>query len=109
MVVIKKSDWIKFKAVKKQALEKFCTNALAEFEATIHDESLSKHERYLKLYSSVQETDKKLGQIFNGLSRSRASWQMMMIRAEGLVEDEALEEMSEAFREQSTQIRWEDN
>ncbi len=109
MVNIKKSDWIKFKAIKEQALEKFCANAFAEFEATMHDESLSIHDRYLKLYDSVRKTDKRLARTFDGLSRSRAAWQMKMMQAEGLVDDEAMEELSDEFREQCAPFVWDDD
>ena len=94
---MKESDWKKFKKIKERALERFCAEALAEFEEAIRQEGLSNHERYLSLYKLVQDTDKRLSALFDGHSRSRAEQQLFLMRCEGLVEDHELDGMSDEF------------
>ena len=91
---MKESDWKKFKKIKERALERFCSEALAEFEGAIRKEGLSNHERYLSLYKLVQDADKRLSILFDGHSRSRAELQLFLMRREGLVEDHELEGIS---------------
>jgi len=97
--MMKESDWKKFKTVKALALDRFCANALAAFEEALHNSDMTNHQRYLHLYRLVDETDERLGSIFNGHSRSRALLQLLQMRNEGLVEDHELEGISDEFLE----------
>jgi len=99
---MKESDWKKFKKIKEQALDRFCAKALAEFEKTLHNADMTNHERYLHLYRLVDETDNRLGSLFNGHSRSSALIQLLLIRNEGLVDNHELEGMSDEFLESTT-------
>jgi hypothetical protein len=81
---MKESDWKKFKLVKDLALERFCAVAMTDFEEVIKKENSSNHEKYLYLYKLVQITDKRLGLLFDGHSRSKAQVQLMFLRSEGL-------------------------
>lgn len=92
---MKESDWKKFKKIKELALERFCTDAMADFEEAIQKEDLSNHERYLYLYKLVEDADKRLSILFDGHSRSKAQLQLTLIRSEGLVEDYELEGLSD--------------
>ncbi len=94
---MKESDWKKFKKIKESALEKFCSEAMADFEEAIQKKDLSNHERYLYVYRLVEKADKRLSILFDGHSRSRAQIQLMLIRGEGLVEDHELEGISDEF------------
>jgi hypothetical protein len=58
------------------------------------EDALSSHEKYLKIYSQVKDNDKKIGQIFNGYSRSRMLSQLSMMQSYGLIEPEELERFS---------------
>jgi len=91
---MKESDWKKFKKIKEQALERFCADAMADFEEAIHQKDVSYHGRYLYLYKLVQNADKRLGLLFDAHSRSKAQIQLIFLRREGLVENQELEGMS---------------
>ncbi len=91
------SDWKEFKDIKEKALERFCDRALVEIKHAIDCENISSHDRYLKIYNLVENTDKRLATIFNGLSRSKATMQLLLIRNEGLVKEAELENLSEEF------------
>lgn len=92
---MKESDWKKFTKIKTQALEKFCAGILESCENTIQEKETSNHEKYLDLYKLITSSDKQLGQIFNGHSRSSAFLQLMLMRREGLVEERQLEGLSD--------------
>lgn len=91
---MKESDWKKFKKIKALALDRFCARAMADFQAAIQKDEMSNHERYLSLYTLVQDADERLSMLFDGHSRSKAQLQLAFIRSEGLVEDCELEGMS---------------
>jgi len=93
--MIKESDWKIFKRVKEQALERYCAAAMADFEQAIQQNDMSHHARYNYLYKLVVNSDKRLGLLFDGHSRSRAPLQLTLLREEGLVEDKELEGMSD--------------
>lgn len=92
---MKESDWKKFKKIKELALERFCAEALADFEEAIQKDDLSNHGKYLYLYKLVENADKRLSILFDGHSRSKAQLQLTLIRSEGLVDDHELEGLSD--------------
>lgn len=104
-VMISESDWKKFKKIKASALERFCASALADFEDAIACSDASNHARFLRLYELVQDHNKRLALLFDGLSRSRASMQLMLMRKEGLVTDDELGTLSEALRKSTDPYR----
>ena len=93
--MMKESDWKKFKRIKELALERFCAAAMSNFKEAMQKDDLSNHDTYLNLYKLVEDADKRLSQLFDGHSRSKAQWQLTLIRSEGLVEDHELVGMSE--------------
>jgi len=98
---ISEADWKVFKAIKIKAIEGFCNKALSDFEEVIRDKTRGSHETYAHLYGLVQNRDKLMALIFDGQSRSKASFQLLAMRGEGLVSKELLEQLSEEFLEQS--------
>jgi len=93
--MIKESDWKIFKVAKEQALERFCAEAIADFEEAIKKEDSSNHARYLYLYKLVENADKRLELLFNYHSRSKALVQLTLLRSEGLITDNDLLGMSD--------------
>ena len=88
---IPESDWKKFKPLRDKALARLCGRILAEVAATLSENVLSSHEKYLKMYKQVRDSDKKMGQIFDGYSRSRMLAQLSMMQSYELIEPEELE------------------
>lgn len=100
--MIKESDWKIFKKVKEHALERFCADALDDFEQAIQKNDMSHHARYNYLYKLVVDSDKRLGLLFDGHSRSRAPLQLTLLRNECLVKDKELEGMSDELLESTS-------
>jgi hypothetical protein len=96
--MINESDWKKFKSLKEAALERFCAQVLADSGRIIEQTGASSHSRYLSLYKAIQDADRTLAWLFDDHSRSKATIQLMMLRNEGLVQDNELEGLSEQFR-----------
>lgn len=102
---ITESDWKKFKKIKDKALDKFCAAALSDFDNVISGKGASNYDRYISIYKGVQKHDKKLAQLFDGLSRSKAYLQLMLMRSEGLVEEDDLLNLSEHMQEFTKPVR----
>jgi hypothetical protein len=93
--MIKESDWKKFKVAKEHALERFCSDAMADFAEAINKKDLSNYARYIYLYKLVENADKRLALLFDGHSRSKALLQLTLLRSEGLIADSDLDGMSD--------------
>ncbi|MDH3635549.1 MAG: hypothetical protein OES20_12700 [Gammaproteobacteria bacterium] len=98
---MKEADWKIFKEIKEKALGSFCENAFSEFTEIIENESEHIHDRYLKLYKLVHEKDKELSDIFDGHSRSKAAFQLLLIRKMGLADKGLLQKISDEFAEET--------
>jgi len=94
---MKESDWKIFKKIKEKALESFCLQAFDRYSAVINNEKEDAHDRYITHYNLVREKDKELGRLFDGHSRSRASMQLLLIRKNGLADEELLQQLSNEF------------
>jgi len=94
---MKETDWKIFKQIKEKAIEKYCSNAFADFSEIINDKNGQVHDRYLRLYKLVQKRDKELGSIFNDHSRSKATMQLLLMRSAGLADYELLQKLSDEF------------
>jgi hypothetical protein len=101
MANITEADWRVFKQIKERALEKFCLECLDEFKAIIERADLTPHERYLLNYQTVRERDKTLARIFDGLSRSHAFMQLLMMRREGVADEGLIAQLSELLQTQT--------
>lgn len=96
---MKESDWKKFKKIKADALDLFCTRVFGDVDAVINRKNESAHERYLELYKVVHEADRKIKELFEGHSRNRAFIQLMLIRREGLAEEAQIDTLSDELRD----------
>jgi len=91
------ADWKIFEHIKRQAIERYCQDALDECRDLIDDSEQSSQQRYESLLKLMQRKDENMQLLFEGHSKSNATYQLMAIRSEGLIEDEFLEHLSEAF------------
>jgi predicted MarR family transcription regulator len=101
MSEISEANWKIFKQIKERALEKFCLRCLDEFKMIVENDELSPHERYCLHYQTVRDRDKTLANIFDGLSRSSAHIQLMLIRREGLADQDLIAQLSAQFQMQT--------
>ena len=91
------SDWKIFTKIKDKALEKYCSNCLAEYQDIIDDKTKETHDRYLSHYKTVKKRDKEMGSLFDGHSRSNAWLQLLAIRRNGLADEELISQLTDEF------------
>jgi len=100
--MISESDWKKFKKIKEKALEYFCGTILSDVAEGLESQSNpTNHGKYLYLYRLIENYDKQMALLFNDHSRSKAPIQLMMLRGEGLVQDEDVKGLSTELQEQT--------
>lgn len=98
---MKESDWKIFKEIKEIALERYCSSILSESKKVILKEQEHSHERFLYLYTLLQNRNKHLALMFDGQSRSKAWLQLIAIRKEGLVDDATINKLSDDFQDKT--------
>jgi hypothetical protein len=101
---IPESDWKIFRTVRAAALDRYCARVLDECAAVIQDTSITNHERYLRLYRTLDKRDDELASAFNDFRRSTAMIQLAHIRRLGVVTDEELGRFSKETRELVTAL-----
>lgn len=74
---IAESDWKLWRALSKEALERYCQKILTE-AASLEKGGDSAHARYLKLYRLLQRRDQEIADVFNDPRRSRACLQIAL-------------------------------
>jgi len=92
---IKESDWKVFKELNPLALDRYCKRVLNEVNGIINENDVGVHDRYLKMYKVVHERDKRMGEIFDHFSRSKAFIDLVVYYRENLISDEELSRLSE--------------
>ncbi|WP_107851440.1 hypothetical protein [Oceanimonas marisflavi] len=102
---MKESDWKKFRVIKEQALDRFCTQILSECEQVITHQDERAHQRYLALFDLMNKRDEEVSEIFDGHSRSQARLQLLAMRSRGLADDKLVAELSEEFQAQTNPHR----
>lgn len=103
---MKESDWKIFKIIREKALEKYCAGVLEDCLEILNNNEESSHERFLLLYKLIMARDKKLGFIFDYLSRSKAPLQLMLMRKEGLDDKRLLKKLSDEFLQETKPARF---
>jgi hypothetical protein len=93
------SDWKVFRQLRELALQRFCQRVLIEVEKISSDPTASFHDRYLRVYRLLQGRDRELGDAFNAPRRSTAMVQLVIIKAQRLLEPEELARFTAPTRE----------
>ncbi len=91
-------DWKIFRDLAQVALDRFCAHVLGEISAVATDTSKSNHDRYGEIYGLIRNRDRELAQAFDGMSRSNASLQLLLMVRRELITDEELAQFSESTR-----------
>ncbi|MGY2442314.1 hypothetical protein [Pseudomonas sp. SDO52101_S400] len=92
---ILESDWKKFKDLRKIALDRFCQGVLADTKTIAQHGALSAHARYGMLYGLIQDRDREMARMFDGLARSSALWKLTLMVSRDLLTDAELSILSE--------------
>jgi len=91
---IAEPDWKIFKKIHAAALERFSQRILLESRAICDDESLSAHERYIRLYKHIQKRNDEMARAFNDYRRSTAKICLKHMVYMDLVTDEEFSQLS---------------
>ena len=95
---IAEADWRRLSKLKPLALDRLCERILSDLRALASDANDNHHERYGKVYGLIQEQDKLIARIFDGLSRSNALWKLAAMVEEKLITGEEFRLFSEETR-----------
>ena len=96
--MISEADWKHFKQVKADALDKCCQQVLDDVRKGIDNPELSNHARYLYLYKLMENSDKRIANIFDYNARSKAMLQLALMKSEGLLEAKQINGFSDELQ-----------
>jgi len=96
--MISEADWKHFKQVKADALDKCCQQVLDDVRKGIDDPELSNHAKYLYLYKLMENSDKRIANIFNYNARSKAMLQLALMKSDGLLEAKQISGFSDELQ-----------
>ncbi|SMF09137.1 hypothetical protein SAMN02745866_00677 [Alteromonadaceae bacterium Bs31] len=108
MSKLKESDWKCFCAIKDSAIKKYGERCLEEYREILNDESKDAIARHVLLHRVSDNLNRQFNLFFEGHSRSKVALQLLAIRAENLVEEESLRELSEELlaRSDPKRVDW---
>ena len=95
---IPESDWKKFSQLREVVLERFCDRILQELTEVAATESLSSHQRYLKIYELIHKRDQEIARTFNNPRRSQMLMQLGSMQGLGLLEKGELDVFTDDTR-----------
>jgi len=96
--MISEADWKHFKQVKADALDKCCQQVLDDVRKGIEDPELSNHAKYLYLYKLMENSDKRIANIFDYNARSKAMLQLALMKSDGLLEAKQISGFSDELQ-----------
>ena len=101
---MKESEWKKFKKLKDICLERFCERVLANASSVVSEKGKTSLDRYYDLYQLIQDEDEDLEKAFDGLSRSKAFMQLLLMYRMKLVEESELDEFEDETKNEIRRI-----
>ena len=96
--MISEADWKHFKQVKADALDRCCQQVLDDVRKGIEDPELSNHAKYLYLYKLMENSDKRIANIFDYNARSKAMLQLVLMKSDGLLEAKQISGFSDELQ-----------
>jgi hypothetical protein len=96
--MISEADWKHFKQVKADALDKCCQQVLDDVRRGIDNPELSNHAKYLYLYKLMENSDKRIANIFDYNARSKAMLQLALMKSDGLLEAKQISGFSDELQ-----------
>lgn len=92
---IPESDWKKFRLIHQSALQRFSQGRLNALQKLAESESKSPQERLLDVFEFARKSQKEMARIFDNPKRSTALMVLAQMQAEGLIEAEEWNGLSE--------------
>jgi hypothetical protein len=91
-------DWKLLRELKPVTLERLCGRILQRAAALATSPGMTNHQRYLKLWTLVQEQNEEMALAFDDHRRSTAFLKILQIHRRGLFTDEEFARFSEQTR-----------
>jgi len=91
---IAERDWKYLARIKGELLNALCARLNAMALVILSDSSLSQHERFLRLYRHLLESDQTVADCFNDWRRSNILDKLLMLRRHQLLMDEHMSRLS---------------
>jgi hypothetical protein len=85
---IGEADWKLFRALHANASSRFYARAIAEIRSILAGQSASDAERFSILARLIDQQSREASRLFDDVRRSTAVFQLMLLRASGLVTDD---------------------
>jgi hypothetical protein len=92
---IPESDWKYLRGVKEELLETLCKRINDEASRITRNPALSQHEKFLRLFRHVLESNEIIASCFDDWRRSNIILKMHLLRNEGLLTDKHILRLSE--------------
>ncbi len=96
MNAIPEPDWRLLSKLTSIALDRLCERILNDLKQIASDTRENHHQRYGRVFGLIEEQDKKVAYIFDGLSRSNALTRLAYMRGEQLITGEEMAMFSSA-------------
>ena len=105
------SDWKKLRAIRDEAIARFCRRALRDLKSIVDsaDWEAHAHATYLAVSKHVHEEDDRLGELFDDWRRSTAIFTLMRWAGAGILtrgEFESLSEGTKTLIRQLVEVRF---
>ena len=95
-------DWKHLRALQATALDRYCERILDESSAIIQDTTHSSHDRYLRLFSLLQERNAEMAAAFDDVRRSTAVRRLAAMLGLGVLTEQELSGFNADVRETAT-------
>lgn len=97
-ISIQEADWKYLRKRNKDMLSTLCGRINEQSKDILNDQSVSEHEKYLKMYDHIKRSDKIIADCFNDWRRSNIWMKIQFLRKHDLLTNEHLDEMSDGVK-----------
>jgi hypothetical protein len=97
-ISIQESDWKYLRKRETDMLSMLCGRINEQSKDILNDQSVSEHEKYLKMYDHIKKSDKIVADCFNDWRRSNIWLKVQFLRRHDLLTNEHLDQMSDDLR-----------
>ncbi len=78
---------------------------MVDIDKIIQNSERDAYERYTEIYKIVDDGDRKMAQMFDGFSRSKALFQLALYYGNNLLNDDEIAQLSEVARDRIFSIQ----
>ncbi len=96
---ISEKDWKYLRKIQPEMLSSLCARINREARVLLESHAESEHEKYRNLYQHVKNSDRIVASCFDDWRRSTIRLKIPVLRREGLLTDEHLNQMSDEIKD----------